>query len=53
VVRSPVRSNTDKTSVVSLVSVHHLRTKSELVGPVSVKGDWVGYHVYLRRGTST
>jgi len=23
-----------------------------LVGPVSVQSDWVGYHVYLRHGTS-
>jgi len=31
--------------IVSLVSVHDLRTRSGLVGPLSVQSDWVRYHV--------
>jgi len=40
------------TPVASLVSAYHLRLRERLVGPVSVESDWVGYHVYLRHGTS-
>jgi len=39
-------------SVATQVSVHHLRSRTGLFGPVSVSSDWVGYHVYLRHGTS-
>jgi len=46
-------SKTEKlTSVASLIGVHHLGTRAGLVDPVSVWGDWVGYHVYLQHGTS-
>jgi len=50
VIRTPVGSSQRLKN--SLVSVHHLRHRAGLVGPVSVLRDWVGYHVYLRHGTS-
>jgi len=34
----------------SLVSVHHLRPRTWIVGPVSFKTVWVGYHAYLQHG---
>jgi len=48
-----VESKIEKLAPVAfLVRVHHLRPRSGLVRPMSVKSDWVGYHVYLRHGTS-
>jgi len=48
-----VKSKTEKLApVASLISVYHLRPRAGLVGPASVYSDWVGYHVYLRHGTS-
>jgi len=32
-------------SVASLVSVHHLRPRTGLVGPVSVENDWVDWSI--------
>jgi len=54
-VRTPgrVKSKIEKLApVASLVSDHHFRPRTRMVGPVSVKSNWVGYHVYLRHGIS-
>jgi len=40
------------TCCISLVSIHYLRARSGLIGPMSLKSDWVGYNVNLGHGTS-
>jgi len=46
------KSKTEKLATVAfLVNIRHFRPRAELVGPVSVLSDWVGYHVYLWHGT--
>jgi len=46
-----VKSKTEKLApAASLVSVHHLRPKTWIVGPESFETVWVGYHAYLQHG---